>query len=66
MKRDLLDVHRTGHATREKHGKYPKLPELCRALDVSFQKEQAHSALYDATVLAHCITRGLQRGHFVY
>lgn len=42
--------------------KYPKLEELCGALGVQYDAAEAHSALYDATVLARCIGIAMSRG----
>lgn len=46
------------------NGKYPKLGELCFALDVAYEPEKAHSALYDVDVMMECFYRGLDRGSF--
>lgn len=41
--------------------KWPKLEELCKALDVTYDSASAHGAEYDATVLAQSVKAALDR-----
>jgi hypothetical protein len=45
-------------------GKIPTLGELCYALDVPYDKAQAHAALYDVRVNLQAFLRGWKLGHF--
>lgn len=45
-------------------GKSPTLGELAWALDVDYDPDQAHSALYDIEVNAECFFTGVRRGWF--
>lgn len=45
-------------------GKYPKLGELCFALGVPYDTNQAHGAEYDVSVMMECFWRGLDRGFY--
>lgn len=45
-------------------GKVPTLGELCWALDVPYDPEKAHAALYDVQVMRDCVLRGLNLGAF--
>lgn len=43
-------------------GKYPTLGELCWALDVPYDPEQAHGALYDVSRCLSCFRRAVKLG----
>lgn len=45
-------------------GKLPSLKELCFALDVEYDTQQAHGALYDVQVLRRCFFSGIDCGFF--
>lgn len=45
-------------------GKFPKLGELCFALDIPYNPDEAHSAEYDVIVMANCLFRGLDLGFY--
>lgn len=45
-------------------GKVPRLGELCYALDVDYDEEQAHGALYDVEVMMECFFKGQKLGFF--
>jgi len=45
-------------------GKVPTLGELCYALDVGYDPELAHDALYDVRVNIHAFIRGWRLGYF--
>lgn len=45
-------------------GKYPKLGELCFAMDVDYDPDAAHAALYDVGVMLKCYFRALRQGFF--
>lgn len=46
------------------NGKLPKLQELCFALGVDYNVDEAHSADYDTKVMAECLFRGIDRGFY--
>jgi DNA polymerase-3 subunit epsilon len=46
------------------NGKLPSLQELCFALDVEYDVQQAHGALYDVQVLRKCFFSGIDCGFF--
>ena len=43
-------------------GKYPKLGELCWALDVDYNTDEAHAADYDVDVMMKCFFEMNERG----
>lgn len=45
-------------------GKVPTLGELCWSLDVSYDTERAHSALYDIEVLRDCFFQAVKLGYW--
>jgi len=45
-------------------GKNPKLSELCFALGVEFNPDEAHSAVYDVDKMMECFWAGLDRGFY--
>lgn len=45
-------------------GKYPKLMELCFALQVPYDPEEAHAADYDVDRMMQCFWKALDRGFF--
>lgn len=45
-------------------GKVPNLQELCFALDVLYDPEEAHAAEYDVRVMMHSFFRGVELGWF--
>lgn len=46
------------------NGKAPNLGELCFALDVEYDPEKAHSAVYDVDVMMKCLFKGLDLGFY--
>lgn len=46
------------------NGKVPTLGELCFALDVDYDPEKAHSALYDINVMMDALFKGIDLGFF--
>jgi len=45
-------------------GKNPNLGELCYALEVDYDPDQAHAALYDVQKTAQCLFEGIKRGGY--
>lgn len=45
-------------------GKFPKLQELCFALDVDYDPAQAHAALYDVERMMECYFKAMDRGFY--
>lgn len=45
-------------------GKYPKLKELCWALDIPYDEKQAHGAEYDVLRMMECLIKGHDMGYF--
>lgn len=45
-------------------GKSPNLGELCFALNIPYDKSQAHGAEYDVDVTARCFFEGVKRGFY--
>lgn len=45
-------------------GKVPTLGELCWSLDISYDTEKAHRALYDVEVLRECFFRAVALGYW--
>lgn len=68
LKKDTPNVN--GFCTMENSrwatsfGKNANLGELCYALEIDYQPEEAHSALYDTQKLAECFFEGRLRGGF--
>ena len=46
------------------NGKYPRLGELCFALNVEYDPAAAHAAEYDTAKTIECFWRGLDRGFY--
>jgi DNA polymerase III subunit epsilon len=59
---DVVDTISARWATAD--GKLPTLGEVCWALDVPYDPEQAHGASYDAQVSLNAFKRGLDLGWF--
>lgn len=47
-------------------GKYPRLEELCFALNIPFDKSAAHSAEYDVSVMARAFFEAVKRGVWTF
>lgn len=47
------------------NGKNPKLAELCWALEVPFNKDEAHRASYDVDAMMQCLWKGIDAGMFI-
>lgn len=59
---EALDTMYSPWATED--GKLPKLGELCFALGVDYDPEQAHGAAYDVSVMMQAVFNGVERGFF--
>ena len=46
------------------NGKNPNLGELCYALEVDYDPNQAHAALYDVQKTTQCLFAGIRRGGY--
>jgi DNA polymerase-3 subunit epsilon len=46
------------------NGKNPNLGELCYALEIDYDPNQAHAALYDVQKTAQCFFEGIKRGGY--
>ena len=46
------------------NGKFPKLQELCEAMDVEYDVSKAHAAEYDVDVMMNCFFKGVTLGQY--